>query len=136
VDAVTDVQGRNVDANHIGQVARQTFDGQRTQTLLEQAAHVLDAVGDANRFQRNVGLDHFVLRYSVEIDMENGAAERSVLDFLDECEAALPRDLQLHQNILARGVAEQRVDVPPGYLQRLRFVLRAIHDGGHRAGRF
>ena len=44
--------------------------------------------GHAGRFERHVRFNHFVHRDRVKIDMQNGAAERRVLHFLDEGEAA------------------------------------------------
>ena len=37
--------------------------------MLEQAAHVFDTVRGSHRLERDVGLDHFILRNRMEIDM-------------------------------------------------------------------
>src|SRR5205823_5519569 len=103
VNRIANIERGNVDANEVRQIARQTFDRQGTQILLQQAAHIFDAVGGADRFERHVGLDDFILRDGVEIDVQHGPAHGRVLDFLYEREPALAPNLEFHQNVFTRS---------------------------------
>src|SRR5437764_3861116 len=75
MNRASDVEAGNIHPDHIRQIARQAFDRERTQALLEQAAHVLDPVRDPLWFERNVSLDDFILRNCMKIHVEDGAPE-------------------------------------------------------------
>ena len=113
MNRASDVEAGNIHPDHIRQIARQAFDRERTQALLEQAAHVLDPVRDPLWFERNVSLDDFILRNCMKIHVEDGAPEWRVLHLLDKREPAFPGDLKLNQNVFAGCVTQQRVDVAP-----------------------
>ncbi len=113
----------------IRQVFRETFNRERAQVLLEQTAEILHAIGGADRLQRHVRLDLLVHRNRVEIDMQDVAADRGVLHFLDEREAVGPINLQLHENVLAGGMAQHRGDLASRDLQGFRLGLCPVNDG-------
>ena len=136
VNRIPNVEGRNVDADDVRKIPRQTFDGEGAQALLQQAAHVLDAVRHPLWLERHIGFDYFVLRNGVKVDVKDGASERRVLDFLDQGQLCFPGDFQFHQNVFTGSVAEERVDVALGNLERFRFVFRSVHHRGHGAGGF
>jgi len=99
--------------------------------LFEQTTESFHPFRGSDRFERDIGFDHFVHRDRMEIDMENVAADRGMLHFLDEREPArlFTFDLQLDENVLARGMAEHERNVALRNLQSFWFVLPAINDG-------
>ena len=135
VNRVANIEMGNVHRDDIGQIARQTFDLERAKILLEQAAESLDALGDASRLERNIGLDHFVHRDGMKIDVQNIAAERRMLHFLHEREATglLAIDLELNENVFTGGMTEQERNVALRDLQRLGLGLAAVDDRRHSA---
>lgn len=82
-------------------------------------------------------MDHLVRAHGVEIDVEHVAGERVVLHLLDEREAAALAltigDFEVHEEVIARGVCEERGDLPGVDLERDGFVLAAIDDCGDEA---
>ena len=125
MNGIADVQGGDVDRNAVRQVARQTLDCQRAQTLLEQAAEVFNAVGRADRFEGDLSLDRLVHGDGMKIEMPNLAAHGRVLHFLHQRGAIrfFAGDLQLNQNVFAGSMAHHRIDVPGGDLQAAAVYL-------------
>ena len=74
VNRIANVERGNVHRDFIRQIARQTFHRQNAQALLEQSAKILHAIRYTRRLERNIGLDFFVHRNGMEIDVQNIAA--------------------------------------------------------------
>ena len=138
VNGIANIKMRDIDRDHIGKIARQTFDLERAERLLEQAAKCFHPFRRADRLERHLGLDHFIHRNRVEIDVQNIAANRGMLHFLNEREAAgfLTIDLQLDQDVFPRSMTEDERNVALRHLQRFGLILSAVDDRRDRALRF
>ena len=137
MNGVADVEPGNIDHKLVGQIARETFDRQRAQTLLEQAAEIFHPIRRPDRFQRHIGVNGLVHRDGVKIEVQNVASNGGMLDFLHHRHAVrfFAVDLELDENIFARGMAQHRAHVASGNLQRLRLLFPAVDDRRHDVAR-
>jgi hypothetical protein len=134
VDRVAHGEGGNVDADDFRQILGQTLDFDGVHVDFQKAAEVPDAGCFTERFDRDLGMELLVGTHGMEIDVEHIAPNGVVLDFLDQREAvgrgAAVLDLEVHQDVLAGRMREQRGDLPRIERQADRLVVTAIDDGG------
>ena len=60
MNRIADVERGYIDGDFVRQIARQTFDREDAQVLLQQTAEILYASGHSEGFQRHVGLNFLV----------------------------------------------------------------------------
>ena len=116
MEGVANVQTRNVDHNNFRQILGQASNRKQTHALLQQTAKRLDADRLSLRLEDDFCIDFFVHRNRVKVYVDDLAANRMMLDLLNQGESAGSFfsivDLQLHQNVLADGSREEVFDVP------------------------
>ena len=105
VQVFADVESGDVDGDDFRQIFRQTSDRERAHVLLEQATKGLNTDGFSLGFEDDFGLDLLGHGDRVKIHVNDVAADRMVLDFLDEGETAggtAIGDLEINENVHRR----------------------------------
>ena len=112
VEAVSDRQRGDVDVDVIGNDRRIDANVHLVHRLLEDAARVANALGDADEAQRNADGDLLAGDELLEVDVEDVALERVALDLADErLRDVLPPTRELDDRARRRDLAQELVDV-------------------------
>jgi hypothetical protein len=105
--------------------------------VLQDAAAVLDAGGHAHELDRDLDRDALRERDVLEIQMEDVPHHRVPLNFPDQRLAVGgrgPRDVQIDDDVRARGALQQRVHFLRAHDERDGSLAASVIDGGNASG--
>jgi hypothetical protein len=131
---VADGERRDVDVDPVGDVGRVGRDLELARDLLEEAALVAHALGNADERERDAHRDPLAGDQLLEVDVDERAAHRVALDLADERahRGAAERELEHRRG----GDALEREAEGAGVeRQPLRLAAVAVDDGGDAPGR-
>ena len=133
VNGVADFEGADIDLDDLGKILREALNGNRAHALLEEAAKVFNAVGFAKRLDGDIRRDFFCHRNRLEVHMQNLAAERVALHFLNERELArfirAVLDFQIDEDVFSNCVGEEDFQFAVRNFEICRRRVVTVDDG-------
>ena len=137
MDGLAKFEARHINDDLFRQILGQPANFDFEQNMFEHAFAGLDANGFADRFDGHHDRNLFVLGDLMKIHMHEFAAQRVVLDFLQQRQP-LRTGIVLHreidQEVFRRRMLDQVANFLGADLQVLRLGLPAINDGGDAPG--
>jgi hypothetical protein len=122
VEGAAEWDGGDIDLDGFREVFRETMDGEFVNEVFEETA-CFDPCGVAGEAEGDVGVDDLVFADGVEVEVDDGAGERVVLDVLEEGEFGLVGvlDGEVDEDLVGSRVIENGFDF---------FGLEADDDAG------
>jgi hypothetical protein len=130
VQRFADVQLADIQRDFLGDMGRQTGDGDVALNMLDDAAEGFHAEREAHEIDRDSHRDRFIHGDTVEIDMNQVAGDRVLLQLADDDlarGAALTLDVEVDEGVQGRAVHEA-VQRPKVDSDRNRLCFRAVDN--------
>ena len=137
MNGVADLECGDIDGEDLGKILRKAADFDGSDVLLEKAAVGFDAIGFADGFDGDAGEDFLGHGDGLEIDMQDGAGDGVVLDFLDEGKLGgffgTVLDLEFDEDVLTDRVGEEGLEVAAGDFEIGGSGFVTVDDGWNGA---
>jgi hypothetical protein len=133
------IQTRDIDHDDFGQILGQASNRKQAHALLQQTAKGLHSDRFSLGLKDHFCIDLFVHRNSVKVYVDDLAADRMVLDLLNEGKSTggflSIVDLQLYQDVFAYGACENVFNIPLVDFEIGGDIFAPVDHCGNRAAR-